>query len=820
METFFNDLRYAWRRLRLSPGFTLVILVTLTLGIGATSSVASVVRAVLLQKLPFSEPERLVLLENFKSEDGSHETFPSSWLDYEDWRLRSRSFEQIAVHSYSLAFNLFSTGEPERVNGEIVSATYFPLMGLKPVLGRVFSPADDRVKDTPRHVLLGYGYWKRRFGGDRDVLGRSLIVDGAAYQIIGVLPEGFKGLSDEAEIWLPATMSNDLLGNTRFLDRRGVRWFNGVGRLKPGVTLAQAQEDMNGVSEALAKEFPDTNEHFFVEVKTLQQAWFGDLRFPLLTLLGASLFVLFIAWTTVANLLLARAVARQREMSVRVALGATRTRLVRQLLTESLLLSLLSCALGLLLAQLCTGLLVKLSSVQLRSFVDVGLSPLVVGVILLLSLACGVFFGLVPAWLSLRSGVQLALREAGSSSGLGRQRFQSALVIGEVAVALFLLIGAGLMIKGFRQYRGTDLGFRPEGLLTARVDLKDKRYAESGTMIRLGRQYLDRLQTVPGVKSVSMVGPAMPTDNWFANSFIIEDRLKDDSDGVAYLVFHHVTPGYFSEMGMRLLEGRDFTIADTETSPLAIIISEGMKQKYWPNENALGKRMRFGKRDPNAPWFTVVGVVSDLNQMAMQSMEWPGPDVYFSLLQFPPLLIPRFTFQIRPQEGVDPLSLAQPVQNVMKEVAPDIPPYDVDTMEHRLATFTAKGRFLVLLMSIYAGIALVLAAAGLYGVLFYSVTQRTRELGIRVAVGAENGDLVRLVVGRAATLVGVGLALGLAASIGLNRLFTSMLYGINPTDMLTFAGTSVLLFAVAMVATWHPARRATRVPTTIALRPE
>jgi predicted permease len=821
MDTFWNDLRYAWRRLWHSPGFAIAALATLTLGVGATTSVTSVASAVLLQELPFADPDRLVLLENFSNEDGAHETFPSSWLDYEDWRSRSRSFEEMGVHSYSLAFNLITEGEPERIEGEVVSATYFRLLQLKPVLGRVFNLEDDRTKGSPRHVILGHAFWKRSFGGERNVLGRTLIVDGESYEIIGVLPEGFKGLTDEAEIWLPAMMSNELLGNTRFLDWRGVRWLLGVARLKPGVTVAQAQEDMNAVSAALAKEFPDTNEHFTVEVSTLEQAWFGDLRFPLLTLFGASLFVLLIAWATVANLLLARAVARKREVAVRVAMGATRGRLVRQLLTESLLLSLLSCALALLLAHWCTGLLVKASAVQLKSFVDVGLSPLVVAIVLLLSIACGIVFGLMPAWLSTRSGAYNTLRESGgASSGLARQRFQSALVVAEVALALFLLIGSGLMIKGFQQYRQTDLGFRPEGLLTIRVEVKGKKYADGPTMARLGSQYLERLQGLPRVESAALVGPGMPTDNWFANAFILEDRMGDTDGGMAFLVFHHVTPGYFSQMGIPLLEGRDFSMADREGTPLAIIISEEMKRKYWPNESPLGKRMRFGRRDPNAPWHTVVGVVGNLKQNEMQVMEWPGPDVYFAFLQFPPLLIPRVNFIVRPEEGVDPLSLVQPVQAALSEVAPDLPPYDPDTMEHRLDLFTAKGRFLVLLMSLYAGIALVLAAAGLYGVLFYSVTQRTRELGIRVAMGAQGRDLVRLVVGRAAALVLIGLVFGLVAAVGLNRLFASLLYGVSATDALTFLGTSVLLFAVAMAATWHPARRATRVPPTIALRTE
>jgi predicted permease len=820
METFRNDLRYAWRRLWQSPGFALVALLTLTLGIGATASVASMVSALLLQRLPFQEPEKLVLLDGFKDEDDTRETFPASWLDYQDWRLRTRSFERIALHSLALAFNLTSGGEPERINGEIVTSTYFPLVGIKPALGRVFSPEDDLAAGSPHHVILGDGLWKRRFGGDRRILGRSLVLDGEPYEVVGVLPPGFKGLTDGADIWLPATMSNELLGNTRFLDRRGVRWFLAVARLKPGAGVEQAQSDMDAVSKALAQEFPDTNEGFGVEVKNLQEAWFGDLRFPLFALLGASLFVLLIAWSTIANLLLARAVARQREISVRVALGATRGRLIRQLLTESLLLSLLSCALGLLLAELCTGALVRMSTLQLESFIDLGLSPLVAGAVIVLSLACGLLFGLVPAWLGLRGSASGVLRETGGSHGVRRQRFQGALVAAEVALAFFLLIGAGLMIKGFQQYRRTDLGFHPKGLLTARVDVKGKRYAEPGTMIRLGREYLERLQAIPGVKSVAIVGPAMPTDDWYANSFIIEDRLSTTDDGVAFLVFHHVTPGYFSEMGIPLLAGRDFNQTDSENAPLSIIISDEMRQKYWPNESPLGKRMRFGRRDPNAPWHTVIGVVGNLNQGAMQKMEWPGPDVYFALLQFPPLLIPRFTFQIRPQAGVEPLSLAKPVMAALKGTDPDLPPFDVDTMEHRLDKFTAKGRFLVLLMGLYAGIALLLAAAGLYGVLFYSVTQRTRELGIRVAMGAQGGDLVRLVLGHGMLLVGTGLLLGLAASFALNRLFTSMLYGVSATDTLTFAGTALLLFAVAMAATWYPALRAKRVPPTIALRTE
>jgi putative ABC transport system permease protein len=818
METFWQDLRFAWRTLLRNPGFSFVALFTLVLGIAATTSVATVASAVLLHDLPYPQPDRLLLLENFKDEKGSLETYPSSYLDYKDWKTKTTAFEEIGVHSYSLAFNLLGVGDPERVNGEVVDSSYFRLLRVQPLLGRALTPQDDAKPGEPRVVVLSHALWQRRFGGDLGVIGKSMIIDGESYQIVGVMPARFQGLTDEAEIWLPLTMGNEILGNSRFLNIRGVRWLIAVGRLKPGVTLAQAQHEMDAINSTLEKEFPSTNEHMVVHMKTLEQSLFGDLRFPLLTLLGASLFVLLIAWTTVANLLLARATARQREIAVRDALGATRFRLLRQLLTESLLLAGLSCALGLLVARWATRVLVAASSIKFQSFVDLGLNPLVVTAIVALSLLCGIGFGLAPAWLGLRESAG-ALREGSSSTGAARHRFQSSLVVAEVALALFLLIGAGLLIKGFQRSRQADLGFRPDNLLTIRVDLKGKRYSDTKVMTSLARQYRERLQAIPGVKAVSVEGPVMPTDGWFGNSFIVEDLLQKTKDGIAFMVFHHVSPGYFQNLGIPLLEGRDFTEADTDKSQLVIILNQAAKKKYWPNESPLGKRMKFGRLDPNAPWFTVVGVVADINQNAIQELEWPGPDAYFAVQQFPPLIIPRLTFLIRPQ-GVPPLSLVPQVQRELKAAAPDLPSYDPDTMAHRLEQFTAKGRFLVLLMSLFAGLALVLAASGLYGVLFYSVTQRTRELGIRVALGAQSRDLFGLVVGRAAALAGIGLVIGLVGAVFLNRLFQSLLYGVSPTDLLTFLGTSVLLFLVAMFATYFPARRAMRVQPTTALRTE
>jgi putative ABC transport system permease protein len=813
METFWQDLRFSLRTLLRNLGFTFVAVTTLVLGIAATSAVATVVSAVLLHDLPFPEPDRLLQLKSYKDEKGTRETLPSSYLDYQDWKKKVGSFVDVGVHSGSIALNLLTAGEPERVNSEVVDSAYFRLLGVQPVVGRAISPEDDAKPGAPRIAVLSHALWQRRFGGDPRVLGGSLVLDGESYQVVGVMPARFHGLTDEADLWLPVTMGNEILGNPRFLDRRGVRWLTALARLKPGVSQAQAQHEMDALDAALAREYPDTDAGLVVQLETLRQSLFGDLRFALLTLLGAALFVLLIAWTAVANLLLARATARRREIAVRSALGATRVRLLRQLLTESLALAGISCLLGLLLARATTRLLVTFPS-----FVDLGMDPRVALAIAGLSLLCGAAFGLTPAWLGVRDSAGM-LREGSSTAGGARLRFQSSLVVAEVALALFLLIGAGLMIRGFARFRRTDLGFAPRNLLTVRVALNGKRYADGKVMIQRTRQYRDRLRALPGVGSVSIEAPTFPSEGWFGNSFIVEDLLAKTKDGVAFLVFHHVTPDYFRNLGIPLLAGRDFTDADNETSPLAIIISQGMARKYWPNESPLNKRMKFGRRDPNAPWFTVVGVVGDLNQNAMQEREWPAPDVYFDALQFPSTLIPVFTFLVR-AAGVPPLALVEPVERELRSVAPELPPFDADTMEHRLEKFAAKGRFLVLLMTLFAGLALVIAAAGLYGVLYYSVTQRTRELGIRVALGARRVDVVGLVVRRAATLAAIGLAIGLAAALGLDRFFQSLFYGVSPTDLLTFLGTSLLLFLVAMAATYFPARRAVQVPPTISLRTE
>jgi len=817
MQTLWLDLRFAARTLRRNLGFSLVAVFTLALGIAATGTVATVAIAVLLHDLPYPDPDRLLLLHSYQQEHGARESFFTSYLDYQDWKAKLTSFTAVGVHSNPQALNLLTAAEPERVSCELVDAAYFSLLGVRPVAGRAFTAADDAKPGEPRIAVISNGLWHRRFGGDPKAIGGSLVLNGDSYLVVGVMPAGFQGLTDQADLWLPLTMAREVLGNARFLEWRGVRWLTALARLRPGISPARAQREMDAMDAALARQYPDTNEDVVVRLESLRQSLFGDLRFPLLTLLGAATFVLLIAWATVATLLLARATARQPEIAMRIALGATRVRLIRQLLTESLVLSGLGCLAGLLLSAWATRPLVAMSGVKFPSFVALGLDPLVVMLLAALSLVCGVVFGLTPAWLGVRRSAD-ELRQRQTSMAAAQRRFLGSLVIAEMGLALFLLLGAGIMIRGFQQLRHADLGFAPQGLLTMRVELKGKRYADAKTMIQVARQYRDRLRALPGVQAVAVAAPTVPTDGWFALAFVIEDLLPKTKDGAATLVFHHVTPGFFSELRMPLREGRDFAEADGEASLPVVIISEAMRRKYWPQESPLGKRLKL-KRDPQAPWLTVVGVVGNLDQQAMQELEWPGPDVYLDAFQFPSMLVPVYNLLIRGR-GVAPLSLVKAVGRELRAVAPDIPPYDADTIESRLDLFNAKRRYLVVLISLFAGLALVIATAGIYGVLSYSVTRRTRELGIRVALGARRQDVANLVMGQALLLTAVGLGIGLAAALGLNRLFHSLFYGLSPTDLVAFVGTPLLLLLVALAAAYVPARRAMKIQPTIALHAE
>ena len=819
-ENLMSNVRYGLRMLARRPGFTLVAGFLLALGIGATSLILSVVFGVLLSELPFRDAEGVVRLQGMKISDGEVETWPNSYRDYLDWRENTgEQFSQLAVNSYPQPFNTVIDSEPARVQGEIVNSEYLPLLGTPPVLGRVFGPEDDLKPGAPQTVVLSNALWQRLFGGARDVLGKTLEINDLSYEIIGVMPEGFRGISDEAELWLPMMMSRELIGMANeVFERRGIRWLQVTGRLQPDATRNQVQAALDRLHENLAKTYPDTNSDMQVQVVGLKDELVGDLRFPLLTLVGSAAFVLFIACMVVANLLLARGAARRHEIAVRVSQGATRQHLLSQLLTESVVLTLASAVVGLVAAQLSHQVLVTSSGMEYQSWFGSGLDPLVIAVVVVLAVLSGLAAGLVPAWVNTRGNLVGALREGTGLQGSTQQRVQGLLVTVEVALAICLLIGAGLMFKGFFAQTGQDLGFEPDDLLSLRIDMMGERYADAESMVLLTRRYLEALESLPGVERATVTAPTLPSDGWDGISHILEDRMTDEDKGVRFMVFHMVSPDFFSTLGIPLIDGRDFTESDRMDTDLVAVIDERAAREFWPGENPIGKRIRFGRRDPTAPWRTIVGVVGELENERMQELEWPGPDVYYPALQFPPQIMPRFNFVVEPRPGA--VQLEPEMRQAMLEVAPFLPPYDLRPMAQRTAAYWAKDRFLVALMSGFAGIALLLAVVGLGAVISYMVIQRHREIGLRMALGGRRTQILTLILKRALGLVGWGVGFGLAAAVILSSVFRHLFYGLSPLDLSVYFATALILGASAALAAGLAARPALAIEPARVLREE
>ncbi|HEX2223157.1 MAG TPA: ABC transporter permease [Thermoanaerobaculia bacterium] len=813
LQDLWQDIRYGTRRLAGSPGFTAVALLTLALGIGAISAIFTLVNAVLLGGLPYGEPERLVLLSGELHKDNEVTPYPVSYLDLQALQ-GNAALDGFAAVTGARPFNLQAEGEVEHISGEMVTADFFRVLGVEPQVGRTFRAEEDRPPGSARVVVLSDDLWRRRFGGDRGIVGKNVQLSDQSYQVIGVMKPGFLGLSDEAQLWLPIGLAHNIYG-PHYIEMRMFRWLSGVARLKPGVSAEQARQSLDQTALALEREFPEDNEGIRLAAMPLFDAYFGELRPKLLALLGASALVLLIACVNVANLLLARASARGREMSLRSALGAGSFRLIRQLLTESLLLAVIGSLVGLLVASWFSGLLVATSGMTLASFLDFGVDWTVIGVTFGLSVLAGALFGLVPALLAARVNLQEGLKEGSQSAGVGsgRRRFQSALVVAEVALALSLLAGAGLMIKGLRGFLSTDLGFQPENVLTLRLDLTSERYKENEPVFALVREALARVEGVAGVEGAAMEGPGYPTGGPFGSHLIYADREAEPLTPLR----HHVTPGYFQTLGIPMLAGRDFSAEDTREAPRAMVVSESMAKRYWPGEDPLGKRLK--GMQPGDPEITVVGVVGDVKHAGLTTGQGSlEPDVYFCAYQSPPRSPSLLTLLVR--TSVPPEQVVAPVQQAIKEVAPDLPTYDVATLQDLLDQQTAEARFLVFLMSVFAGLALTLAAIGVYGVLAYTVTQRTREIGIRVALGAHRNQVIGMVVRRGLALVSVGVLAGLVVVMVCNRFVTSWLYGVSPSDPLTLVGTAVVLLLVALAASYLPARRATRIQPVIALRSE
>ncbi|HET9228016.1 MAG TPA: ABC transporter permease [Thermoanaerobaculia bacterium] len=805
MKTLWQDLKFGLRQLATERGFSFAAILTLTLGIGATATIFTVVNSVLMSELPYRDPEQLVVLQGSFVDKGETVTpWPLSQADIKDWRERSSAFSDVAVWG-SLAFNLEQGQDSLRLSGELVNWQYFRLLGLTPAAGRFFTEDEDANPMERFVVVLGHGFWRNHFNGDPKTVGSKLQINGRSYEVVGVAPEGFRGLSDQADVWVPSMLPPIPL----YVTERGIRWAAGAARLKPGVTAEQAQQQMNGVTAALASELPDSNTGLGAAVVPLEEFWFGKLRKGLVLLSVGAVILLVIACINVASLLLTKAVVKQRAWAIRVALGASRGRMIRQLLTESLLLSVIGAVTGLILAQWAARALIAVSGAQFPSFIEIGAKPGVIAATLGLAVLCGLLFGLVPVLISFRTRLTESLGRDDKSeqpAGRGWYGFQNAVVVAQVALALTLSIGAVLMAKGFYQMIGEDLGFRREGLLTFRMEPRGPKYLDDQVIVNMVRQdYLPRISAVPGVGQVAIAASTIPTDDWAGSFVTIEDHDSDRPDGTYPAMIRTVTPAYFDVLGVPLQRGRAFNSQDTESN--AVIISKAMADLHWPGQDAIGKRLKIGPRGREVPWMSVVGVSADVQYEGLQGEAAPAPDMYTSMLQFVrrPLTV---NFLVRPKPGVSVDQLRNALNQEMKAINPEIPAFDMATMEERLAKQTNTARFQVILIGVFTVLALALAAVGIYGVISYSITQRSREIAIRMSLGADRGRILLMVLARGAVLAGIGLALGLLGVFFLDRFLADLMSQASVVDPLVLGGTSLVLFVVTLVANLLPARRA------------
>jgi putative ABC transport system permease protein len=785
-----------------NPGFTAIAVLTLALGVGANTAIFSVVNTVLLQPLAYRDPDRLFMIWESNPSRGFPRDTPSP-ANFVDWRDQSKSFEAMAATA-DASMNLTGWGEPERLQGKRASAALFQILGVSPLLGRAFLPEEDQAGAT-RVVLLSYGLWQRRFGADPKLVGQALTLDGQTYTVVGVMPPQFQFPSREYEFWVPMAFSSQEAG------RRGSHYLGVVGRLKPGVSQEQAQSEMDTIAARLQQTYPQSNTGVGALMVPLREEVVGNIRLTLLVLLGAVGFVLLIACANVANLLLARAVARQREMAIRAALGAERVRIIRQLLTESVLLAALGGTVGLMLAYWGVSFLTTLVPNSLSQAKQVTIDARVLGFTILISLVTGVVFGLAPALQTSKPALNETLKESGRSNAGGRQNLlRGLLVITEVALALVLLIGAGLLIKSFMRLRGLDIGFRPEGLLTMRVPLPQAKYPTRQHRVAFYDEALGRIRALPGVQSASVITSVPLTVRGGSNGFLIEGRPDLVDDKIPLANYRVIDADYFRTQGIPLLAGRTFTEQDNQNSEPVVIVSQNLAQKYWPGQDPLGKRIRMGE-----PWITVVGVVQTVkNQLVGE----PRPHLYIPYRQ------PHFNF-FPPQDLIvrtsgDPLSLAASVRREIWAIDKDQPISNIQTMEQILSTAVEQPRFNMLLLAIFASIALILSSVGIYGVLSYSVTQRTQEIGIRLALGAQRRDILKTMVGEGMKLTLVGVVIGLGGAFALTRVLSSLVFGVSVTDLTTFVGIPLLLAGVALLASFIPARRATKVDPMVALRYE
>ena len=802
MDTLLKDIQYGIRSLLKRPGFTAVAILTLALGIGANSAMFSTVNAVLLRPLQFPESERIVVVEGVNPGKGITVS-NMSVADFADWQAQSQAFEQMAgfVSGGSV---LSSNEETERVRASGVSAEFFPLLRTNAALGRALQP-DDSEKDRSPVMVLSHGLWQRRFGSDPNVVGVQVTLSGRSTTVVGVMPVGFD-YPAQSELWVPFPIDP--------AERRDNRYVNVITRLKPGATLPQAQAELDTINQRLAQSYRDTNAGWGVRLTTLQERLVGETRSSLLLLLGAVAFVLLIACANVANLLLARATARQKEIAVRTALGASRWRIIRQLLTESLVLSIVGGGIGLLLSLWLTKLLVAVSPPNTPRFDEIRPDGRVFLFTLALALLTGVIFGLAPALQASRLNLNERLKEGGRTGapGAGHNRIRSMMMVSEVALSFMLLVGAGLLIKSFMRLRDVSPGFNTANVLSVRMSIPSAKYSEGEARAQLMRQTLEKVKSIPGVQSAGAVLSLPLGGDTFnvGRSYIREGRpfTPEESGNAAYRA---ATPDYFRALQIPVLAGRAFTDQDTDQTPKVMLVNEEMARHLWPGESPVGKRLTIWRDEKFAR--EIVGVVGDtkatLDAPAGQQMYVPyAQDTGWTGMS---LVI---------RTNGEPTGFAGAVRNEIRSIDKGIPVFNVKTMDEVLAVSVGPRRTPMLLLSAFAGVALILAMIGIYGVTAYHVTQRTQEIGIRMALGAQMRDVVKLVLKGGMTLAAAGIVLGLVGAFAVTRLMRSLLFGVQPTDVLTFVLVAVCLLLTALIASYLPARRATKVDPLVALRYE
>ncbi len=827
MNTLWQDLRYGARTLVKKPGFTLIAIITLALGIGANTAIFSIINAVLLQPLPYPDAQRLVLISENFSERGLIRIIVSA-PEYLDYRDRSQSFEHVAAFRRQ-SFTLTGAGEAELLRGAVSSTNLIATLGVKPALGRAFLPGEDQP-GAGQVVVLSHRLWLRRFGADPRVIGQKLTLNNSAFEVVGVMPPGFQ-FPSPAELWAPITFTNELLGQ-----RQGPRNLTVLARLKPENSLQAAQTEMNTLARQLQEMYPEVYPAgigWSVTVTSFRDQVVGGVRRALWVMLGAVTFVLLIACANVANLLLARAAAREREMAIRAALGAGRGRIVRQLLTESVALALIGGSLGVLIALWGVDALLTLNPNVLPSTANVTINATVMTFTLIVSLLTGVGFGLAPALTASKSDLTGALKESGRSGAgrLGRFGLRNALVVLEVALSLVLLVGAGLLIRSFWRVQAVDPGFRAENVLTIGIALPQAKYPDKQQVANFYQQVLSQVERLPGVQATGVIaglplGGSSSTWGFTTEANPQPARLEEVLEATNRVA----SPGYFRAMGIPLRRGRDFTAQDNESAPNVVIINETMARRFWPNEDPIGKRIKLPSPEPqrtwDGRWLTIIGVVGDVRADGLESEA--NPEMYLAYLQNPWRGMPSRSYMtlvgramsLVARSSVDPTSLAAAIREAVAAVDKDQPVTAVATMESLMALSGSARRFNLLLLGLFATVALVLAAVGLYGVMSYGVSRQTHEIGIRMALGAQAGAVLRSVVWQGMRLVAIGLACGLAAAVALARFMDTLLFGVSATDPLTFAVIALLLTAVALLACWIPARRATKVDPMIALRCE